>query len=474
MASKKKDKKISFGKYLGLFNLIVAIILMGLIYFVNLLPFNYFIVLGVLVLLFSLVIWLLLRNEGKFKHFLGSFWAIIGIVVGILGINYLLNTMDFLKQFGFKDYKSSVFAVVVLKNSDYNDINSLNNKVIGQIRTNNREDYSKALEKLNKSIDYRSKVSEDVQGLIENLQAKKIDGFIVEKTNLDILKEEDEDAYNELKVIEEITVEVKTYILKRNTDILKDSFNIYISGIDTYGAITKVSRSDVNIVATVNPKTKKILLTNIPRDYYVKLHSFKEYDKLTHAGIYGVDESLLTLEDLLDTKISYYVKVNFSSLESIVDAIHGISVNLAYDFVSKDGYKFSKGVNELNGKEALSFVRERKAFKDGDRQRGKNQELVLTSIINKISSPAIIADYPSLLKSLDNKFMTNFTDGEITKFIKKQISTGSAWSIESISLNGTDSYDYTYSYKRNKLYVMKPDSSSVTDAQERIKSVMAN
>ena len=171
---------------------------------------------------------------------------------------------------------------------------------------------------------------------------------------------------------------------------------------------------------SVNPTTKEILLTNIPRDYYVKLHTFGEYDKLTHAGIYGVDESIHTLEDLFDTKINYYVKVNFTSLVDIVDALGGVTVNSKYSFVSQDGYSYKKGENVLDGKKALSFARERKSFKEGDRVRGENQQLVLTALINKAMSPKIITNYVDILKALKGKFVTNISDDEITKLIKMQ------------------------------------------------------
>ena len=223
---------------------------------------------------------------------------------------------------------------------------------------------------------------------------------------------------------------------------------------------------------SVNPLKKEILLTNIPRDYYVKLHSFNEYDKLTHAGIYGIDESISTIEDLLDTKINYYVKVNFTSLIDIVDALDGIVVNSNYSFTTVDGYSFKKGTNYLDGKEALSFARERKAFKEGDRIRGENQQLILTSIINKSTSTKIITNYTEILKAVKGKFITNIKDEEITKLIKMQFRDGQAWNIKSISVNGVDSYDYVYSYKKNKLYVMRPIQETVDNAIGKIKDVM--
>ena len=226
------------------------------------------------------------------------------------------------------------------------------------------------------------------------------------------------------------------------------------------------------MIMSVNPKTKEILLTNIPRDYYVKLHTFKEYDKLTHAGIYGVDESIKTLEDLFDTKINYYIKVNFTSLEDLVDALDGITVFSQYNFTSQDGYTYKYGENVLDGKKALSFARERKSFKDGDRERGKNQQLILTSIINKAISPKILTNYVDILKALKGKFVTNISDNDISKLIKMQLNNESSWNIKTISVDGSDAMDYVYSYKKTKLYVMKPDEKTVNNAKENIKNVL--
>lgn len=214
------------------------------------------------------------------------------------------------------------------------------------------------------------------------------------------------------------------------------------------------------------------MLTSIPRDYYVLLPEFNEYDKLTHAGIYGIETSVSAVENLLDTTINYYIKVNFTSLIDIVDALGGITVESNYDFTTQDGYHFTKGTNELNGKEALSFARERKAFADGDRIRGQNQELILASLINKAMSASIITNYVDLLNALDDKFVTNITDEEITDFIKKQISEMPSWNINAISLDGSNAYDYTYSYKSQKLYVMKPYEESVLNAKGQINNTL--
>lgn len=467
-----KNKSNGFRKYLAISLGVISIIVLWLVYFINVLPMEYFIVLCFLLLIIDAIVIALLLSFGTIKNILGGFFSLLLIVTMIVGINYELNTLDFFKQFGFNEYKTENYGIYVLKSSNYENIVDLENKSIGHLDLKKYAGLNKMVDKITKKIEFKSKTYDDIHSIVSDLIGEKIEGIILEEAQVEILKEENYNEYELLKSIYSDAIELSIKKNKSNIDITKDSYNIYISGIDTYGNITNVSRSDVNILATVNPLKKEILLTNIPRDYYVKLHSFNEYDKLTHAGIYGIDESISTIEDLLDTKINYYVKVNFTSLIDIVDALDGIVVNSNYGFTTVDGYSFKKGNNYLDGKEALSFARERKAFKEGDRIRGENQQLILTSIINKATSTKIITNYTEILKAVKGKFITNIKDEEITKLIKMQFSDGKAWNIKSISVNGVDSYDYVYSYKKNKLYVMRPIQETVDNAKGKIKDVM--
>ena len=472
MSKNKKNNKLSFGKYLSIFLLIVSALVLVLVYFINVLPLEYFIILVILVLITDLFAIMLLLSKGKARNAIGIIVTIILLIVMILGITYELNTLDFLKQFGFNSYKTEKYNVIVLQDSEYESLDDLNDLSIAHLDLDTHQGLNDAVTKIKNEIDFTSTIGEDISDLTNILTTDEEPAIILEDAQLSIVEEESPEVYNELRIIYSVEVEIEIAEIGEAVDVTKDSFNILISGIDTYGSITKVSRSDVNILVTVNPSTHNILLTSIPRDYYVLIPEFNEYDKLTHAGIYGIETSVSTIENLLDTKINYYVKVNFTSVIDIVDAIGGITVDSSYDFTTQDGYHFTKGTNELDGEEALSFARERKSFADGDRVRGENQELILTAIINKAMSASIITDYVALLNALSDKFVTNITDEEITDFIKKQISEMPSWTIDSISLDGTDAYDYTYSYQKQKLYVMKPYQESIINAQERINSTL--
>lgn len=473
MAKKKNNKsKMSFMKYLSIFLLIVSVLILVLVYFINVLPIDYFIVLVVLVLIIDLVVIKLLLGSGKIRNVIGVILSIILIIIMVFGITYELNTLDFLKQFGFNTYKEEVYNVLVLDDSEYEELNDLDNESIGHLDENVHEGLNSAIEKIDQQIDFESVVLDDINSLVDNLSIEEVDAIILEDAQITMLEEDDNGLMDNFKIIASFDIETEIEVVSKEVNVTEDSYNILITGIDSYGSITRVSRSDVNMIVSVNPKENKILLTSIPRDYYVYLSDYGDYDKLTHTGIYGIDVTTKALEDLLDIDINYYVKVNFTTLVDIVDELGGITVNSNYDFTSIDGYHFSKGNNNLNGAEALSFARERQAFSEGDRVRVENQQLVLTAIINKVLSAGIITNYNNLLNALSGEFLTNITNNEITDLIKWQIDGMYSWDIETISLDGSNAFDYTYSYKNQKLYVMMPYPESVNSAKEKIKNVL--
>ena len=275
-------------------------------------------------------------------------------------------------------------------------------------------------------------------------------------------------------VIYGTSVEVKSDDSSKKVNVTEDSYNIYISGIDVYGDIDQVSRSDVNMIVTVNPKTRTILLTSIPRDTYLPLHTYGAMDKLTHSGIYGIDETVSTVEDWLGVEMNYYVRINFSMLVKMVDAIGGIDVNSQYAFKSAvSDYRYSKGVNHLDGKAALYFARERKSFKDEDEQRIRNQQLVLKAMVDKISgSTALLTGYTDILDAVKGKMQTDLSDRDIAALVKMQLADPDKWDIKTIVLTGEDSYEYTYSMGQRELFVSIPDEAKAEKAKKAINMVM--
>lgn len=467
--NKKEHTKIMpFFKYLAFILILITIITLGLFKFIDVLPGEYFLILCVLlgVITIGLVL-LILTKHGPKKRAIGTFLSLVYLIFLILAIVYELNTIGFLKKLGFKNYKTENYSILVLKNSEYKEINDLDKKNIGSLEFNT-DGLKESKEKLEKKISPKFTTYNDISELKKNLLNKKIDGMLIENSILAILTEDDSEFADSYKVIYDFSVDVETKDIAKKVDITKDTFSIYVSGIDTYGAVSSVSRSDVNMVITVNPKTNKILITSIPRDYYVPLAGKNGKDKLTHAGIYGVETSVKTIEDLLDTKINYYIKVNFTSLIKVVDTLGGVKVYSKYNFTSMDGYTYKEGYNNVNGEKALSFVRERKAFNGGDRVRVENQAAMIKALVEKATNPSIITKYNSLLKTLDKLFVTNLNMEDITEFIKKQIDDMKPWEIENQSLDGKDDYQYTYSYGGSKLYVMTPDNETIINAHNKI------
>ena len=255
-------------------------------------------------------------------------------------------------------------------------------------------------------------------------------------------------------------------------DVTKDPFVVYCSGIDARSSnINITSRSDVNILAVVNPTTRQILLVNTPRDYYLPLAHNGQLDKLTHAGIYGTGESMQTLDNLYGTHTSFYMRVNFAGLTKIVDALGGVDVYSTKTF-SMGGYDFTEGVNHLNGEAALCFSRERYAFADGDNQRGKNQMAVIQAIISKASSPAVLKNYQTLLSSLSDAFITSLSYDDIASLVQMQLQDMSGWHVTSYAVSGSGDTSYCYALG-DAAWVMRPNMDTVNTAKELIRQVMS-
>ena len=476
MKKKEKQNKKKLNIYLITNSIILAWITITTVIILgkyDVLPSKYMIPITIGMLLIpALLIFLMLKPNIKSKiKKIASGFSIFFIIIFAIALFYLNKTFKFLNNLGDNGYLIENYSVIVLNNDKYNDIKDIIDKTVGYYAPETAHT-KEALELLDKEITTEKKEFEDYEKLISSLYNEEIDAMIMEESYRGIIEETNEKFSEETKVLYTIEVEVKNENVVKDVDVKEQSFNVYISGIDTYGKISSVSRSDVNIVATVNPETHQILLTTIPRDYYVQLDGTTGLkDKLTHAGIYGIDKSIKTIENLLDIEINYYVKVNFSSVERIVDALNGVEVYSEYTFTGFEGTNFKKGYNKVNGKQALEFARTRKTVSGGDRTRGVNQEALIQALLNKAASKEIITKYTTLLNSLEGTFQTNMSTDKITDIIKKQIDEMAAWNVTSISLDGANGREYTYSYSGQQLYVMIPDETTIENAKTKIAEV---
>ncbi len=460
-------------KIITIILLLVSIISIFLAIHSSMLPTLYIIALSIFYLISIILIYFLLTKNNKIFTILSIILTSIIIIISI-GVSFVfLKADNILNKITDVDKEINNYSVIVLKDSEYEELNDINNKEIGILEEFD-SNYKKALNVLQNKVNITKKEYSNALDLANNLLSENIEVILLNENYISILDEGLTDFENKTKVLYtiEITTDKKTETFKKiNMD--EDSFNIYISGIDTYGSINTVSRSDVNIIATINPNTSKILLTSIPRDMYVPLYGKSGLnDKLTHAGVYGIDTSIKTLENFLDTDIDYYVRINFNSLISLVDYIGGIDVYSDYEF--KAGNRiYKKGLNtNLTGEEALAFSRNRYAFSDGDRQRGRNQEKVIEAIINKVTESRDINTYLNLVSTLENSFQTNMSKDNIQEIINKQIENNYKWNITSIDVNGYDHMDYTYSYPWQKLYVMQVDTDSLNKAKIEINNAL--
>ncbi|MFQ7194276.1 LCP family protein [Thomasclavelia spiroformis] len=381
----------------------------------------------------------------------------------LIPLNYTFSkTMNALAKTETHVETDSV-SIIVKANSTYQYTQDLKGKVYSTLATDDKS-VDKTIEKLqtenNENI--QPKVYSGVLTLVNALYNNDVDCIIINESYRAMIEEDFPNFSSDTRVIysKQYVTEINS---PENSDITRNTFNVYVSGIDTYGSITTKSRSDVNMIMTVNPTTKTILLTSIPRDYYIPFNVLGgQRDKLTHSGLYGVNETMQNVASYFGIDIDYFIRVNFDSLIDIVDSLGGIEVYNPQAFKN-----FEVGKITLNGEEALAFSRERYSFEDGDKERGRNQMRVITGIINKVLSPAIISNYSELMDKLHVSFQTNMSDEQIISLVRMQLDDMSPWTIQQQSVNGNGQTLYSPIYGSD-LYMMVPDDRSVENAKVKI------
>lgn len=436
--------------------------------YLDVIPMKYYIpfVGLILVLMIPILVFLLRKKTKTVPRIFLIFLSLLFSFCFLMGVNYAYTTLHFMKKANAIEEEANVYYVLVRKESPYQKIEDVKGKKI-YTSFENEDFYKKALKVLEEKIFFTKVNCMDLRKMATDLLSNKVEVLFVRDSHKEIFDEEIPHFKENTRVLDTVTVKTKVEEVMKDVDSAKEPFSIYISGMDTYGTISARSRSDVNIVATINPNTYEILLTSIPRDYYVKLHGIAGVrDKLTHAGIYGINMSVKTIEDLLGTSINYYVRVNFDTLIKVVDVIGGIDVYSDITFPSSRKVSIVKGMNHMDGKTALVFARERKSYAEGDRHRGQNQQDVLTAIIKKVtSSKTLLTKYTGILNSLEGSLETNFPMDDMTGFVKKQIDKMPSWKISYYNLNGYDSSNITYSMGNMRLYVMEPDQGTISLAK---------
>lgn len=473
------------GAVITIIVIMLSVVFMGLLAMTKMVPTIYMLIIGIVLAVIAAIIWLLVwhtRYTGRFIG--GTVLAVIMIVILAFGGFYINKTRSAISNISGETTEVTQMAVYVKSDDAADSVEATAGYTYGILSSLDRENTDGAVAHLNSQFgtEVQTKEYAGLTELADGILNGEVNAMLLNSGYLSVY--EDMDGYTDFstKIKEVGTVDVESTIqsAEESTPIEPITtanggkvYTIYLSGIDTRGEMTAKSRSDVNIIATVNTDTHEILLVSTPRDYFVPLSiSGGAPDKLTHAGIYGIDVCMDTLGMLYDIDINYYFRINFGGFVKVIDALGGITVNSDYDFDSKNilGYHFNKGENYVNGEQALIFARERYAFQEGDRQRGKNQMEVIRGVVKKALSPEILTSYSSILSSLDGCFGTNITYEEIAQILQQQLTNGGDWTIVSYSVNGTGATEKPYSMSQ-KAYVMVPDYNTVDKAKSLMEKV---
>lgn len=463
---------------------LAAAYLLWSLYRFHILPLKYYIpILVVILLIVGAVIYCILgKKANKITKILGCVFSIVlCICILFMNVKVINKAQETVKAVSNGDIKMTEISVLVKKDSSYKDVKDLDGKQFGILKTIDRENTDFMLNRLGSQfsneiskIEYKE-FKDEMQGLLDG----NTDAIIMNEGMRDAFNIIDGSFEKETRVIYTLDRKEVLKNLKAN-NITKDPFIVYISGIDTNGSISKTSRSDVNMLAAVNPQKKELLLVFIPRDYYVPLQcpngscETGAMDKLTHAGLNGVETSQATLSKLFDIKINYNVRLNFDTLTTMVDALDGIDIYSDKELTAytNKNCSYVKGNQHVDGACALAFARERYAYESGDRHRGENQQQVIEAMLKKFTKSNVIKNYESIMNAVQGMFQTNMTTDEITALIQMQIDDMATWKVTSISADGTGDMLPTYSFGSQPLYVMHPKENAIVNIKKILKNIL--
>ena len=478
------------GFILVLLQLIMSVVFCGFLLISNYLTMDWMLIVALILLI--LVLLNLIFQRWRVTGMIGKLLAVVLCAVLGYGCYILFNTNAALDKItadadGYKEVNQ--MNIYVLNEDEAMTVEDAASYTFGILGSMDRENTDYTVSELESSIgkSLTLKEYEDMTSLADGLYAKEVGAVIINEAYASVLEDTEgyEDFHDKVRTLISVKHQTSTKPAESTIsakDIVTKPFILYLSGCDQSGKITTRGRSDVNILAVVNPKTKQILLLSTPRDYYVELSIAKGQmkDKLTHAGIYGIDVSMDTLGNLYDVDVDLYFKVNFTGFKEVIDALGGIEVDSDVAFTAGTNassqsagntYSFTKGINKLDGDAALAFARERHAFASGDNQRGKNQMKVIAGVVKKMQSTALLTNYAQIMDSVSESFETNMSTSQIQALVKMQLADMSGWDIVSQAVTGTGDSTKVYSSPKLNHYVMIPDEESVAEAKAMIKKV---
>ncbi len=484
MRQKKQFRFAKLGWICSILEIALLAVFGVMLYRLNMLPMP--LMIGILAGLLIIILgigFLIGRAKGRGRWIVG---VVLDVLLGallVVGSAYIMRGISTLQHITQTKTEVSVVNVYVRADDAAQSLSDVVNYSFGIVAKLDRDNTDQTIAQLNQDLNttISAKEFDGSSELVDALLNHTVDAMVLNSAYVDLLQETEgyENISSQIRVLTEKQVETPTTTEEPAEEPAQEVqtdeetgtvFSLYISGIDSREGLTAKSRSDVNIIATINTETKQVLLVSTPRDYYVPLSiSDGARDKLTHAGIYGVDVSVATLEMLYGIDIDYYFRVNFSGFENIIDALGGVTVHSDYTFSTGD-YDYVEGDNTLNGSEALAFARERHAFADGDHQRGKDQMEVIKGVINKLISPSFLTNYNSVMSAVEGNFEMTIPTDLIASLVREQLSSGGDWNVVTYSVSGTGDSQKPYSMS-TKAYVMWPDEETVAEAQELMRQV---
>lgn len=475
---KKLIKSRKIGYVLSSIQLIVSIIFSALLVYINMLP--PLLLCGILLLLIILITFSFSTQMTKRLRMVGKITAVIISILLAFGTYYLATASGALAKMTGNKTKKDEVSVIVLKNDPAKTLSDVTGYTFGISKTVDRSNTDKAIENIKKltgtTISYKE--CKDYHAMVDALMKGKVKAIIFNEANRSTIEEDFADFSDDTKVITTFTFTTKL-TNSSNVKVTKEPFIVYLSGNDQTGDVAATGRTDVNICAVVNPDKKTILLVSTPRDAYVELKDPSgsipagSMDKLTHSGNFGIDVSMATLNNLYGIKIDHYVMLNFTGFIKIVDALGGVTIDSDASFTAIDGDVYKKGTQKMNGKRALNYARERKAFSDGDLARNRHQTQVLSAIINKMMSPAILSNYSQLMDGVSGAFRTSFESKDISSLVKMQLNDNASWKILSYNVGGTSTSKYTYSISSRMVSSVILNETDVANAKKLIKGVQS-
>lgn len=476
--NKQNAKKNRFYRILAVIYTLLVVVFAVQLVMINVLPAKYlYPILAVLIAASLFIVPVMYSKNGKKgRKRVATVFALGLLVVFGVGIYYAGETLSFFNSITDIGKAKEDFHVVVLEDSRYEEASDLSGKTVAATTTTDKI-YSKAKNELKDQINVKYEYVETNTEMMNGLLEGNHEAIFISAGSYETMQEGNATIGEKTRILYTVSVTKESTRKAKNVDVEKEPFNILISGLDVTGDIGTVSRSDVNMVVTVNPVTHEVLLTSIPRDSYVTLPSKDAKDKLTHSGLYGIEETIGAVEEFMGIDINYYVKVNYSTVVKLVDAIGGIDIDSPYAFTThgmKAHYTFSQGYNHLDGNMALAYSRERYSFADGDMRRNENQQIIIEAIIKKASrSKTLMTEYASILNAVEDNLSTDMGKKEIKAIAKMQLRDMPEWKIEKQAVKGLPGTGFCYALGMNAS-IVTADEVMIVEAVDKIMEVQGH